>query len=480
MKTNLLLTSLGLFFLFMLNSASAQIPTNGLVAYWPFNGNANDESGNGNNGTVYGASLANDRFGHPNSAYTFDGINDFIRINTQPSLRPPVISFSCWVNFISCPSWGVLFDNLSGDPWNGYEIEYASVLQQQIIFEFYTSVHSGVSSLATLDFNKWYHYVLTYDGILIKMYLNGVLVNQKATTGNLNYTNTVNATFGSRFTGTDAFFNGLLDDVRVYDHAITDQEIDALYHEGLTLPNDNRVNALALNNIDAWSSGKSSFSNILATPDGIKATCWSNGPNNNCWFKFQSQTGEITIGLKTGSDEGTIKFPNIALWDESGNEIACAISSSEYGNLEIFSNTLTSGQWYYISIDNAVGSTNSGTFSIYMHNGPIARFSNPTLSFTKNSGMIEIPVNLNFISSQPKYVNYEIMGGTAVLHKDFIVRHKFGDVTIPAGLLIGNIKVYLINDINVGNNSYLDLNLINKEIRLLKISNTFRLDITNN
>jgi hypothetical protein len=76
MKKQLLFLSL-----FAINVLTAQIPsyvpTNGLVGYWPFNGNANDISGNGNNGTVNGATLTTDRFGNTNSAYSFDG-NDWI------------------------------------------------------------------------------------------------------------------------------------------------------------------------------------------------------------------------------------------------------------------------------------------------------------------------------------------------------------------------------------------------------------------
>ena len=52
---------------------SAQIPSEGLVAWYPFNGNANDESGNENHGTVNGATLTADRFGNVNGAYSFDG-----------------------------------------------------------------------------------------------------------------------------------------------------------------------------------------------------------------------------------------------------------------------------------------------------------------------------------------------------------------------------------------------------------------------
>ena len=56
------------------------VPTNGLVGWWPFNGNANDESGNGNHGTVNGVSLTSDRFGNASSAYNFDGLANYIKV----------------------------------------------------------------------------------------------------------------------------------------------------------------------------------------------------------------------------------------------------------------------------------------------------------------------------------------------------------------------------------------------------------------
>ena len=64
--------TLGLTAFTMAQIVPNYVPTNGLVGWWPFNGNANDESGNGNNGTVYGAMLTNDRFGNLNSAYSFN------------------------------------------------------------------------------------------------------------------------------------------------------------------------------------------------------------------------------------------------------------------------------------------------------------------------------------------------------------------------------------------------------------------------
>ena len=78
---------------------SAQIPSyipkDSLVGWWPFNGNANDESGKGNNGTVNGATLTTDRNGNANSAYSFNGLNNYIS-TSRTSLSN--FSFSIWFN----------------------------------------------------------------------------------------------------------------------------------------------------------------------------------------------------------------------------------------------------------------------------------------------------------------------------------------------------------------------------------------------
>jgi hypothetical protein len=91
-------------------------PPDSLVAYYPFSGNANDESGNGYNGIVYGASPAMDRFGVPDSAYSFDGIDDRI-LTTQEHFRSGnELSVALWVNatpgqgleyFLMCSDFGV-------------------------------------------------------------------------------------------------------------------------------------------------------------------------------------------------------------------------------------------------------------------------------------------------------------------------------------------------------------------------------------
>src|ERR1039458_6773075 len=95
MKTTLKTPSLALLIgLIMAVSGHAQsFLTNGLVAYYPFNGNANDAFGT-NNGTVHNAILTTNRFGSPNCAYSFDGVSAYIDCGNSPSLNFGSSSFT--------------------------------------------------------------------------------------------------------------------------------------------------------------------------------------------------------------------------------------------------------------------------------------------------------------------------------------------------------------------------------------------------
>ena len=90
-----------MFLLGTLISVNAQVPSyvpsNGLAGWWPFSGNANDVSGYGNNGTVNGATLTTDRFGNPNAAYSFDGINDYIRCTSTGVAGSGSRTISFWI-----------------------------------------------------------------------------------------------------------------------------------------------------------------------------------------------------------------------------------------------------------------------------------------------------------------------------------------------------------------------------------------------
>lgn len=217
-----------------------QLPTSGLVGYWPFNGNANDESNNGNNGTVSGAILTTDRFGNTNSAYSFDGTNDYIVVADNASLKPNRVSISAWVklNSTSCTKTGgnpdmssVIFKKNSYNSYfEGYMIGYRTDLNK------FHGLASNAEKNATgfsnsVILNTWKHIVVTIDSDTLKFYENGILFQTVLTGFSLNYSNTP-LCFGSTQQNYNGYFNGVIDDIGIWNRVLTQDEILALYFLG--------------------------------------------------------------------------------------------------------------------------------------------------------------------------------------------------------------------------------------------------------
>jgi hypothetical protein len=220
---------------------SANLQT-GLVGYWPFCGNANDESGNGNDGVVNGATLTEDRFGNVGSAYSFDGVDDFIDCGSMESLNGlSQMSISAWINYSSITNSSRIFgkeesDNsingiaLALDNFNGNENGIKAVLR------------NGSNSLGyaneVFQPNLLSHVVMVYNGLApsndqrMQIYINGVLNNLFFTEEIPNTTpiNNFNAWIGGGYpNANDAPFNGVIDDVGVWNRALTPEEVQELY-----------------------------------------------------------------------------------------------------------------------------------------------------------------------------------------------------------------------------------------------------------
>jgi len=214
------------------------VPTNGLVGYWPFNGNANDESGNGNNGTVNGAILTTDRNGVANQAYSFDG-NDWIEVLDNIAFNFGTnTSFTCsfWIKYNSNMSLNTIISKeLPSNPGDGYQI---MLLANKPRFDFISSGPSMIDfqGITLLNDNEWHQVVFTANRTTNEMifYIDGLnnanLINSNLSIGNL--TNTSNLQFGAArapCTTTNCYYNGLLDDISIYNRALTPQEITNLY-----------------------------------------------------------------------------------------------------------------------------------------------------------------------------------------------------------------------------------------------------------
>ena len=201
------------------------VPTDGLVGYWPFSGNANDESGNGNNGTNNGATLTTDRFGNTNSSYNFNGTNNYISLPIGFTTGSASKSFSVWF-YLANGTYNFVLDG--GTSVNGSSFGLFWNTNPTINkLTFHGDGATYDYEFADINFNQWYHTVITYDGTTVKSYLNGVYIGSKIVT--LNTSTTSNIKVGSR-NNTSAYFLGKIDDIGVWNRALTEQEITNLYN----------------------------------------------------------------------------------------------------------------------------------------------------------------------------------------------------------------------------------------------------------
>ena len=224
------------------------VPTNGLVGWWGFNGNANDESGNGLDGTVNGATLTTDRYGNPNSAYDFDGVNDYISLAESSEItfnHTDDFTLSFWLlahDFVnSYGNAGQLVYSSKQGMNNG--IGSAVVSPNKFVAETegnINAVNTVVESLEVID-STWTFFTVVYSHLRNKKYLyqNCTLIDsveiQSNTVGVLTYSQ---FWLGKRtdYLPDNTYFFGKLDDFAIWNRSLSDAEIFSLYSRNLFDP----------------------------------------------------------------------------------------------------------------------------------------------------------------------------------------------------------------------------------------------------
>ena len=219
--------------------ASASTLEDGLVAYYPFNGNANDESGNGNNGTVNGATLTTDRNGDTERAYDFDGTDDFIKALDSETLRSGSITLSSWVYSENNNRNVVVISKITdvspadlGDPNQPASHSYRIRLNGELPFwEINTNNPWSQLSGSEILRGQWELLTVTWDGQTQKIYRNGQLdsVNENAADGNIKHLPGADLMIGRGWHPSEDFFEGQIDDIRIYDRVLSDTEVTTLY-----------------------------------------------------------------------------------------------------------------------------------------------------------------------------------------------------------------------------------------------------------
>ncbi len=212
--------------------------TGNIIAYYPFSGNYNDVSGHNLNGIGTGTLFTNDRNGVPERACYFNGGTQNVTVANDPLLNfQNAITISAWFDAYNLPSDRETFLLSHGSYQNRWKISFTP----DKVLRWTINTLSTISDLDTpLSFvtDSFYHVTVTYDGSTMAIYINGNLQSYKAASGKIR-TSPIALTMG-QFLPTDATYNfkGIIDEVKIFDYALTPTAAVGLYQQALTAVSD--------------------------------------------------------------------------------------------------------------------------------------------------------------------------------------------------------------------------------------------------
>jgi hypothetical protein len=223
----------------LLATANTQ-PTDNVVAYYPFNANADDVSGNGESGTVSSATLTVDRLDKASAAYLYNGTNALIYIPSDLLPGNTAFAVSFWFKFngtvLRPADYGEQLIDFRGQ--YNFNISYLQnnhpSYPKSVAFNVANSASNTIciSASSSIEDNTWYHVVASYGDNTSQLYLNGKLVDAKSQTPPAvvtGYNNTIGKDYNMN--RDRLWFNGIIDEVIVYKRALTASEVLAIYNK---------------------------------------------------------------------------------------------------------------------------------------------------------------------------------------------------------------------------------------------------------
>ncbi len=263
------------------------VPTNGLVGWWPFNGNANDESGNGNNGTVNGATLTTDRFGNTNNAYDFFGSE---KINLPNINLGNTFSISIFFTGNQLEAgFSSLIGNWEGDSGlRGFEISRRE--SNSIGFTYsndgLNEFQNECQSIFPSTFS-WQHLVVKSDGVKIQIYINGNLEYESSISSQV-FNNGDLLLVGATRSGIigdiySFFWKGKIDDIGMWNRALNECEISDLYNAQLGSFSNT---TLSINPTSSAIGSNATLS--VSTP--IQSIQWQSNPSDVGWVNLSDNS----------------------------------------------------------------------------------------------------------------------------------------------------------------------------------------------
>jgi hypothetical protein len=341
----IILTAFTFFGLASLTMAQvpAYVPTNGLVGWWPFTGNANDLSGNGNNGVVTGAALSTDRNGISNNAYLYSGAGNFIIVPNSTSLQfNGGITISAWLYASAFPapvSYWFSKGADGGTPYSWCSSVSAGTKKAQVDIFNNVNLNCNTISTSSLQLNTWIHLVQTFNGVSSRTFVNGVL-ESTAACSYTTFSNTYDLIFGKRhISGLPYYWNGKIDDFGLWNRALTPCEITQLYNTSVfTTPTITSIGSTTL------CSGKTATLSASATG----SYTWSNGATTQSITV--SNAGSYSVAVSNGTC--------------TGNAPPILISVNPLPTISVTSGTICNGQSFTITPNGASTYTIQGGSAI--------------------------------------------------------------------------------------------------------------------
>jgi hypothetical protein len=284
-------------------SVPSYVPTNGLVGWWGFNGNAQDGSGNGNHGTVNGATLTTDRFGNQNGAYSFDGVDDYIQVTNSSNLLDLTseLSISSWFIANNTSTFNAIISKASCNHANlkGYVAGLQDFITNgqnpKIHFQAFPYMSNASptlpSSLGIISSANWIHFVAVYNhaNTVLKYHMNGILIDSIIIAFDIDTTSLITY-FGNHFNQNNgncinSCFNGKIDDIGIWNRALSPQEITNLYNSqlptqtSLCLPSitTNTPNSIGIDSVIVGGN----ITNDGGSSIVLRGVCYSTTPNPN-------------------------------------------------------------------------------------------------------------------------------------------------------------------------------------------------------
>ncbi|PCH69983.1 MAG: hypothetical protein COC01_00025 [Bacteroidetes bacterium] len=314
--------------------------TSCVVASYPFNGNANDESGNGNNGTVNGATLTIDRFGSDSSAYSFDGVDDYIISSSTVSVGlERTVNFWAKVPTTNVnPSYTPILVGsdfaVSLGNWGGTG---GALAVQDGAANWY-----GADSL--VDDGEWHFYSVTAslgDTSGIEFYQDGKILKSRISDNNFTFNSSNYIIEIAKNSNGGIYLNGSLDEIKIYNCTLDSSQIDSIYQA--EKPPD-PILPLSVSLTD------SANANCYGSSDGYISLTVSGGVSPYTYTWSDGQSGSIANGLSAGTYIVTIT-------DYSSTQVYSGFTITEPAPLNIqFDTSSTSGL--------TVNFTNNSTGSI--------------------------------------------------------------------------------------------------------------------